>query len=72
MGLVWVKTAANKLVPVRVKTGLTDGSFTAVEGSLKEGDEVVTGIINTQTTTTPQTQQSPFQPQRPGGGRGGR
>ncbi len=72
MGLVWVKTAANKLVPFRVKTGLTDGSFTAVEGSLKEGDEVVTGIINTQTTTTPQTQQSPFQPQRPGGGRGGR
>ncbi len=72
MGLVWVKTIANKLVPVRVKTGLTDGSFTAVEGSLKEGDEVVTGIINTQTTATPQTQQSPFQPQRPGGGRGGR
>ena len=71
MGLIWIKTAANKLVPVRVKTGLTDGSFTAVEGSLKEGDDVVTGIINTQTTTTPQTQQSPFQPQRPGGGRGG-
>jgi HlyD family secretion protein len=72
MGLVWVKTATNKLVPFKVKTGLTDGSFTAVEGSLKEGDDVVTGIINTQTTTTPQTQQSPFQPQRPGGGRGGR
>lgn len=73
MGLVWVKTAANKLIPFRVKTGLTDGSYTAVEGSLKEGDEVVIGIINTQTTTTPQTQQNPFQPQmqRPGGGRGG-
>jgi HlyD family secretion protein len=75
MGLVWVKTVANKLVPHRVKTGLTDGSFTAVEGNLKEGDEVVIGIINTQTTTTStQAQQSPFQPQmpRPGGGRGGR
>jgi HlyD family secretion protein len=73
MGLIWVKTATNKLVPVRVKTGLTDGSFTAVEGSLKEGDEVVTGIINTQTTNTPQTQQNPFQPQMPRGGtRGGR
>lgn len=73
MGLVWVKTAANKLVPFRVKTGLTDGSFTAVEGSLKEGDEVVIGIINTQATTGTQTQQNPFQPQmqRPGGGRGG-
>jgi HlyD family secretion protein len=77
MGLVWVKTLTNKLVPVRVKTGLTDGSYTAVEGGLKEGDEVVIGIINNQTTaTTPQTQQSPFQPTmpRPGGtgGRGGR
>jgi HlyD family secretion protein len=78
MGLVWVKTAANKLVAYRVKTGLTDGSYTAVEGSLKEGDDVIIGIINTQTTSTTstQTQQSPFQPQmpRPGGtgGRGGR
>ena len=72
MGLVWVKTADNKLVAYRVKTGLTDGSFTAVEGSLKESDDVVIGIINNQTTASPQTQQSPFQPQRPGGGRGGR
>jgi len=74
MGLVWVKTATNKLVPYRVKTGLTDGSFTAVKGSLKEGDEVVIGIINTQANTSTQTQQNPFQPQmqRPGGGRGGR
>jgi HlyD family secretion protein len=70
MGLVWVKTIANKLVPFRVKTGLTDGSYIAVEGNIKEGDEVVIGIIN-QTTTSTQTQQSPFQPQRPGGGRGG-
>ena len=75
MGLVWVKTLAGKLVPVRVKTGLTDGSFTAVEGSLKDGDDVVIGIINTQATaTSTQTQTSPFQPQmpRPGGTRGGR
>jgi HlyD family secretion protein len=77
MGVVWVKTITNKLVPYRVKTGLTDGSYTAVEGSLKEGDDVIIGIINNQgTATTTQTQQSPFQPQmpRPGGtgGRGGR
>jgi HlyD family secretion protein len=77
MGLVWVKTAANRLVPHRVKTGLTDGSYTAVEGNLKEGDEIVIGIINTSASaTSTQTQQSPFQPTmpRPGGagGRGGR
>jgi HlyD family secretion protein len=74
MGMVWVKTPLNKLVPFRVKTGLTDGSYTAVEGGLKEGDDIVIGIINTQSTTTTQTPQNPFQPQmqRPGGGRGGR
>lgn len=76
-GLVWVRTIDNKLVPHRVTTGLSDGSYTAIESSLKENDEVVVGVINTQTsTTTTQTQQSPFQPQmpRPGGtpGRGGR
>jgi HlyD family secretion protein len=76
-GLVWVRTLDNKLMPHRVTTGLSDGSYTAIESNLKEGDEVVVGIINTQTsTTTTQTQQSPFQPQmpRPGaaGGRGGR
>ena len=76
MGIVWVKTIDNKLMPYRVKTGLSDGSFTAVESNLKETDEVVVGIINAQTTSTTstQTQQSPFQPQmpRPAGGRGGR
>jgi HlyD family secretion protein len=72
MGMVWVKTADNKLVPYRVKPGLSDGSFTAVEGKLKEGDEVVIGIINNQAATTTPTQQSPFQPQRPGSTRGGR
>jgi HlyD family secretion protein len=76
MGIVWVKTIDNKLMPYRVKTGLSDGSFTAVESNLKETDEVVVGMINSQTTTSTntQTQQSPFQPQmpRPAGGRGGR
>ncbi len=76
-GMVWVRTIDNKLFPHRVTTGLSDGSFTAIESNLNENDEVVVGIINTQTsTTTTQTQQSPFQPQmpRPGGatGRGGR
>jgi HlyD family secretion protein len=76
-GLVWVRTIDNKLMPHRVTTGLSDGSFTAIEGNLNENDEVVVGIINTQTSaTTTQPQQSPFQPQmpRPGaaGGRGGR
>ncbi|MGA3015140.1 MAG: efflux RND transporter periplasmic adaptor subunit [Bacteroidales bacterium] len=76
-GLVWIRTIDNKLIPHRVTTGLSDGSTTEVDSNLNEGDEVVVGIINTQSSSsTTQTQQSPFQPQmpRPGGtpGRGGR
>jgi len=73
-GLIWVKTIDNKLIPYRVKTGLSDGSYTEVEGNLTEGQDVVIGIINSSTSTTTQTQQSPFQPQmgRPPTGRGGR
>jgi len=76
MGIIWLKTIDNKLMPYRVKTGLSDGSFTAIESDLKEGDDVVVGIINSQTSTSATPQQSPFQPQmgRPAttGSRGGR
>jgi HlyD family secretion protein len=75
MGIVWIKTIDNRLFPVRVKTGLSDGSSTEIESSLKEGQEVVVGIINNQATTTTTQQQSPFQPQMgrpPTTGRGGR
>ena len=69
--IVWVKQN-DKLSPVRVKTGLTDGSYTEIEGNLKEDAEVVTAIVNTtgQASTT-QQQQNPFAPQmpRPGSGR---
>ncbi|MCX6251988.1 MAG: efflux RND transporter periplasmic adaptor subunit [Bacteroidetes bacterium] len=73
MGFIWVKTG-EMLIPQRVMLGLTDGSFTEVSGKIAEGDEIVTGIVNQQGTTTTQTQQSPFMPQmgRPTSGRGGR
>lgn len=42
-GLVWIDTGAY-LRPVRVRTGLTDGTYTEViEGELGEGDAVVVG-----------------------------
>jgi HlyD family secretion protein len=78
MALVWVKDN-NKLIPVRVKTGLSDGSFTEVEGNLKIDADVVTAIVNNSTTQASTTQQqNPFAPQMPrpgqggGAGRGGR
>ena len=77
MGMVWVKQG--KLIfPRRVKTGISDNSYTEVEGSIKEGDELVTGIVNTNSGQQTTQQQSPFAPQmgRPpqpaGGARGGR
>lgn len=76
MGLLWIRKG-DKLIPVRVKTGISDNSYTEIEGNIAEGDEVITGIVNTSTTQqSTQQQQSPFQPQmgRPpqGGGAGGR
>ena len=60
------------LVPVRVKTGVSDGAMTAVvDGDLKEGDQVVTGMA-AQGTTTAQATTSPLLPVgRRGGGAGG-
>ncbi len=76
-GLVWVKRG-DLPYPVRVRTGVTDGSVTEVSGELKEGDEVITALVASDPAKTTTQQQNPFAPQmqRPGGssssGRGGR
>ena len=72
MALVWIKEN-DKLIPVSVKTGMSDGSFTEVEGNLKVDGDVVIAIINNTTQAGKTQQQNPFAPQmsRPGSGRGG-
>ena len=78
-GRVWV-IRDGKLQPARVRTGVTDGAMTAiVDGDLKEGDQVVTGMSEPGAAATPQTNTSPLIPfgRRGGGagaagGRGGR
>jgi len=57
-----------EFVPVRVRTGVTDGTMTAVvDGDLKEGDQVVTGMSQPGATTQANT--SPLIPfGRRGGG----
>jgi HlyD family secretion protein len=67
-GTVWV-TDTGKLKPMRVRTGLTDGSFTQVEGKITEGMEVVTGQTSQSAAKTQTPQQNPFAPQMPGGRR---
>ncbi len=63
-GMLWV-LESGKLVPVRVRPGLTDGSMTQVEGKIEEGAEVVTGSLNPTASKTP-AQQNPFAPQMGG------
>jgi len=46
--IVWKTVADNTLAPVRIKTGITDHTFTEMvqelNGDLKTGDELVTGV----------------------------
>lgn len=61
MGILWIKEG-ERIVLRRVRTGLTDGSYTQVmERGLEEGQEVAIGMDNAATGTTQQT--SPFEPQ---------
>ena len=73
VGVVWTLGADKKTVkPVRVHVGLTDGQRTEVQSdSLKEGTQVITSVAtDAAAATTGNATQSPFQPARPGAGRG--
>ena len=73
-GMLWTLDAAGKVKPVRVRTGLSDGQKTEVQGTaLAEGTQVIVSVSGETTTATPTAAAAanPFQPQRaPGGGRG--
>ena len=67
---VYVLGADKSLKPVQIRTGISDGRFTqVVDGELKIGDAVVTGLATSRVDTP-----AAFggQPGRPGGGGGGR
>lgn len=59
------------LQPIRVKTGISDGSFTEVAEGVKEGDTIVVGVKIQQTAAaTAPAGASPFGGGGPGFGRG--
>jgi len=63
---VWI-LSANGPTPVPVKAGISDGSFTEIaEGNLKEGDLVITGILEPGEKKDKVT--NPFAPSMPGRG----
>ena len=60
-----------QLQPVRVQTGISNGTATAVSGDeLREGMTVVTGVVASNADAAPSTT-SPLMPQRRGGARQG-
>jgi len=63
---IWILNAQNKLTPVFVKTGVTDGRFTEITtDSLKPGDQIVLGATSTSETASA----SPLSGAPAGGGR---
>jgi HlyD family secretion protein len=72
MGTLWSVDASGKLKTIRVRTGLSDGSKTEVQGrDLTAGTQVIVGTTSGATTATQGTQStSPFQPQGGGTRRG--
>jgi HlyD family secretion protein len=72
-GTLWTVDAAGKLTAIRVRTGLSDGSKTEVQGrELKEGTQVVVGTTSgSQSASQSAASSNPFEQQRGGGMRRG-
>jgi multidrug efflux pump subunit AcrA (membrane-fusion protein) len=65
-GVVYILMSEEKLKPVKVKTSITDGNYTAVESDeLHEGDPVVVGLATAKAGEG-------ARPGAPGGARGPR
>lgn len=66
---VWIMNARKKLVPLMVRTGISDGTFTEIiRGKLEEGQEIVVGTIALKSQNSQST--SPLNQQRQQGGGG--
>jgi len=66
--VIYVVDAGEKLRPVTVKTGISDGRFTSiVEGDLKPGDKVAVGVV-TPKSDTPANLPAALGGRPPGGG----
>src|SRR5581483_6537297 len=70
---IWYLDSAGTLHAERVRTGLTDGQKTQIEGKdLRAGMQVVTSVTSPDAATTPAAPASSGNPFQPQGGRGGR
>lgn len=72
--MVWIKKG-DKIIPARIKTGLSDAINVEVSHGLKEGDEVIIGTqtsVNKKSSSEKSGEVNPFMPQRPQSQRKGR
>lgn len=70
--VVYVVDANDAVHPVNVKTGITDGRFTAItDGDLKAGDKVAVGFLTAKVDTAGTLPPGMGGPRGPGGGGGG-
>jgi HlyD family secretion protein len=72
MARIWVLDANKNLKQITIKTGLNDTRYIEVlSGDLKEDDDVIIGILSSETASAGTQQTNPFAPRMPGGGGGG-
>ena len=66
--VVWILAENNKLTPVPIRTGITDGHYTeVVGGKLQPGENIVIGLATSKVEGPPPPGSNPM---RPGGGPG--
>ena len=67
-GVVWVLDSGKNLLPVAVKTGVTDFTFTELkEGKIEPGTELVISQTSNRPATTTSAPGMPTQGAQPGG-----
>ncbi len=64
VGYLWIKNGKD-IFPVKITKGLNDGSFTEIEGDIREGDETAIGINHSSAAKDAQNSKSPFLPKFP-------
>jgi HlyD family secretion protein len=68
---VWIMENG-KPKAISIMRGLMNTQYVEViDGELKEGEQVIIGVVGAQTATASGSQNNPFQPRMPGGGGGG-
>ncbi len=64
---VWVRDGDSLIKPLIIEEGASDGTKTAIESGISEGEEVITGMTVKTNVKAEKQSSNPFMPQPPGG-----